>query len=290
MPDEHRCLVTGATGNTGAHVVAGLRQHRCRARAASRRPAPGDEDAVVFDWADTSTFTQALDGVSGVYLVAPTGVADPVPLVRPFLERAAADGVRRVVQLSSSAVAHGEPGLGEIHAIVAKLFAQFTILRPSWFMQNFVGDHPLAEGIRRSRRAITATGDGRLGFIDAVDIAAVAVQALISPEPLNSELLLTGPESMSYRQAAAVVSDVLGDAVEHIDLTTEELATRLTDSGASREFAAGLAALDARTRAGDQDFVTTTVHNVTGRAPTSLRDFLSAHIALLIKESAKMDV
>jgi uncharacterized protein YbjT (DUF2867 family) len=286
MPDHRRYLVTGATGNTGAHVFAGLRQHGYMARAASRRPDHGDDDAVAFDWSDESTFLPALDGACAVYLVAPTGVADPVPVVRPFLERAAAFGVHRVVQLSSSAVARGEPGLGEIHDIVAKLFPQFTILRPSWFMQNFVGDHPLANGIRRSGQVITATGEGRLGFIDAVDIAAVAVQALISPEPLADELVLTGPASMSYRGAAAVVSEVLGRTIEYVDLTTEELAERLIDGGASREFAAGLAALDARIRAGEQDFVTTTVYDVTGRAPTSLRDFLTAHIAV----SAKMDV
>jgi uncharacterized protein YbjT (DUF2867 family) len=279
MPDRQRFLVTGATGNTGAHVVAGLRRHGHPARAASRRPRADDVDSVVFDWADASTFTRALDGVGAVYLVAPTGVADPVPLVRPFLEQGAAAGVRRVVQLSSSAVARGEPGLGEIHDIVANMFAQFTILRPSWFMQNFVGAHPLADGIRRSRQLITATGDGRLGFIDAADIAAVAVRALTAPEPLAGELVLTGPESMSYPQAAAVLSDVLGDTVEHVDLTTEELAGRLADGGASREFAAGLAALDARIRAGEQDLVTTTVHEVTGRAPASLRDFLIAHVA-----------
>jgi uncharacterized protein YbjT (DUF2867 family) len=277
MPDRY--LVTGATGNTGAHVVTGLRQHGYPARAASRRPAPEDADAVIFDWADDSTFTAALEDVCAIYLVAPTGVADPVPLVRPFLEQAAGVGVRRVVQLSSSAVARAEPGLGEIHDIVAKLFAQFTILRPSWFMQNFVGDHPLAEGIRRSRQVMTATGDGRLGFIDAIDIAAVAVQALVSPQPLAAELVLTGPEAMSYAQAGAVVSDVLGHRVEHVDLTTAELAKRLTDSGASPEFARGLAGLDARIRAGEQDCVTSTVHDVTGRTPTSLRDFLTAHIA-----------
>lgn len=282
MPDDRPYLVTGATGNTGAQVVAGLRQHGHLARAASRRPDPDDDDAVVFDWADESTFMNALDGVRTVYLVAPTGVADPVSLARPFLEQAAAVGVRRVVQLSSSAVARGEPGLGAIHDSVANLFAQFTILRPSWFMQNFVGDHPLADGIRRSAQVITATGDGRLGFIDAADVAAVAVRALASPEPLAGELVLTGPESMSYTHAAAIVSDVLGHTVEHVDLTTEELAGRLIDSGASPPFAAGLAALDARIRAGEQDRVTPTVHDVTGRPPTSLRDFLAAHIALLV--------
>ena len=78
-------LVTGATGNTGAHVVAGLRRLGNAVRTATRRPSTGDDAAVAFDWTDETTFAPALAGVRAVYLVAPAGVADPAPLVRPFL-------------------------------------------------------------------------------------------------------------------------------------------------------------------------------------------------------------
>lgn len=274
-------LVTGATGNTGVSVVAGLRDRGDAVRAATRRPDPGDADAVRFDWFDPSTFAAALAGVRAIYLVAPAGVADPAPVVRPFLEQAAAGGGRRVVALSSSAVARGEPLLGEIHALVVDLFSESTVLRPSWFMQNFTADHALAEGIRRSREIVTATGDGRLGFIDAADIAAVAVEALVADRPVGDELVLTGPEALSYGHAAAIISDVLGTPVRHVDVTTAQLADRLTRAGLTGEFAAGLAALDERIRAGEQDLVTTTVYDVTGRRPTSLREFLTVHRARL---------
>ena len=270
-------LVTGATGNTGVSVVAGLRDRGLRARAASRHPDPADPDAVAFDWADPGTFPAALDGVGAVYLVAPVGAADPVPMVRPFLEQAATGGVRRVVLLSSSAVQRGEPGLGEIHDLVAGLFAEATVLRPSWFMQNFVGNHPLAESICHAREIVTATGGGRLGFIDAADIAATAVAALTARDPVGAELLLTGPESLSYADAAAIVSDVLGVPVRHVDVSAAELARRLTAAGYSAEFSAMLAGLDERIRAGEQDFVTSTVRDLTGRPPTSLRPFLAEH-------------
>lgn len=276
MPDSGAVLVTGATGNTGTHVVRELRRRGHPVRAASRKPQ-GD-DGVAFDWADPATF-EALDGVRAVYLVAPPGVADPMPLVRPFLERAVDSGVRRVVQLSSSAVARGEPVLGEIHDAVASIFDEFTVLRPSWFMQNFVGDHVVAESIRRSREIVTATGDGRLGFIDAADIAAVAAVALTTDEPLAAELVLTGPESLSYADAAAIVSDTIGEPVRHFDIAADELAARWVNAGLPPDFAAELAALDDRIRAGEQDFVTTTVLDVTGRAPRSLRSFLSDHAA-----------
>lgn len=268
-------LVTGATGNTGAAVVAGLRERGHRARVASRHPDHADPDAIAFDWAEATTFTAALTGATAVYLVAPVGAADPVPMVRPFLERAAAQGVQRVVALSSSAIERGDPGLGEIHDIVAELFAEATVLRPAWFMQNFVGNHPLAKSIRDHHEIVTATGTGRLGFIDANDIAATAVEALIAPEPVGAELVLTGPESLSYADAAKILSDVLGYHVRHVDVSAAERAAQFTAAGLSEEFAGALAALDGRISAGEQDFVTTTVHDVTGRPPTSLRAFLT---------------
>ncbi len=274
MPEP--VLVTGATGNTGTAVVAGLRARGSRVYPASRRPHPADQDARVFDWADATTFGAALRGATAIYLVAPAGHADPVSMVRPFLGLAAEQGVRRVVLLSSSAIERGEPGLGEIHDVIASKFPEATILRPSWFMQNFVGDHPVAHSIRESREIVTATGTGRLGFIDANDIAATAVDALLAPEPVGEELLLTGPESLSYADAAAILSDVLGYQVRHVDVSPAERAAQFTATGLSEEFAYVLAALDGRISAGEQDFVTTTVRDVTGRPPTSLRDFLAA--------------
>lgn len=272
MPDS--ILVTGATGNTGTAVVAGLRSRGSHVRPASRRPDPADPDALVFDWADATTFAAALRGATAIYLVAPAGDADPVSMVGPYLELAAHQGVRRVVLLSSSAIERGEPGLGEIHDVIAGKFSEATVLRPSWFMQNFVGDHPLAHSIRESREIVTATGVGRLGFIDADDIAATAVEALLAPEPVGEELVLTGPESLSYADAAAILSEVLGHHIRHVDVSPAERASQFTAAGLSEEFAGVLAALDERISAGEQDFVTTTVRDVTGRPPTSLRDFL----------------
>ncbi|MGE2736039.1 NAD(P)H-binding protein [Mycolicibacterium vaccae] len=272
MPDAGDYLVTGATGNTGSHVVAALRASGRRVRAASRHPGA---HGVTFDWADAATFAPALAGVDAIYLVAPVSVADPMPMVGPFLESAAAAGVRRVVQLSSSAVGRGDPGLGEIHELGARLIDEYTALRPSWFMQNFVGDHPLADGIRRSREIISATGTGRLAFIDAADIAAVAVEALTRPQHVGAELLLTGPEAWSYPQAAELISEAIGEPVRHVDVSTDELTARLTSAGYPAEFAAALAALDGRIRSGEQDFVTATVSEITGRPPTGLREFLT---------------
>ncbi len=270
MSTDRPILVTGATGTTGSRVVSGLRRTGAAVRAASRTPAP---DRVMFDWRDTASHAHVLSGVHTVYLVAPV----ELELVTPFLDLAAAKQIRRAVQLSSSAVQRGDPGLGAIHDQIATSFPEYTILRPSWFMQNFLGEHPLAQGIRHRRELVTATGEGRLGFIDADDIAAVAVHALLAREPLAPELILTGLEALSYPQAADLITDVSGTAVHHVDLGTEQYVRHLTAAGYPQDLASTLAALDAQIRSGAQDFVTDTVLEVTGRSPRSLRRFFAEH-------------
>lgn len=269
-------LVTGGTGTTGSRVAAFLRDRHVPVRVASRRPAA---DQVRFDWAEPDSHPAALDGVRAVYLVAPVGVADPLPLVEPFVTRARSLGVRRVVLLSSSAVPAGAPGLGELHLLVQAGVAEPVVLRPSWFMQNFLRDHPVADAIREHGEIVTATGTGRVGFVDASDIAAVAGHALVDDLSHPDELLITGPEALSYADAAAVLAEVTGRQVHHRGVSVSELTQRFVAAGYAPDFAAGLAALDDGIAAGAEDRVTSTVCEMTGRPARTFREVVSAHHA-----------
>ena len=73
-----------------------------------------------------------------------------------------------------------------------------------------VGAHPVADAIRADDRIVTATGEGALPFIDADDIARVAVEVLARPEPTNAALLLTGPQALSYGEVAAILTSATG--------------------------------------------------------------------------------
>ncbi|MFD5826712.1 ergot alkaloid biosynthesis protein [Lentzea sp. NPDC060358] len=261
-------LVIGGTGTTGSRLAALLPG----ARVATRTPAaPGQ---VRFDWDVPATFEGALDGVHGVYLIPPVGVVDPAPVVESFLAQARL--VRRVVLLSSSAVPESASGMGALPALV-RTVPEWAVLRPSWFMQNFTGDHQVAAGVRDGE-IVTATGDGRVGFVDAADIAAVAARALTDPVPHNTEHVITGPEALGYSDAAAIISDLTGRVVRHRSVGAEEMTERIARS-VPRQFAALLAGLDEDIRAGAEDRVTTTVEDVTGRPARSFRafyqDFLS---------------
>jgi uncharacterized protein YbjT (DUF2867 family) len=224
---------------------------------------------------DRGTYSTALHGISAVYLIAPIGVADPGWLVEAFLADALDQGVRRVVQLSSSAVPEGAPGLGAVHHLVRTTMPEWTVLRPSWFMQNFTGDHLVAQGVRDGE-IVTATGDGKVAFVDAADIAAVAGHALTDTVAHDTEHILTGPQALSYAEAAEILTQVTGRSVRHRSVSAEEAARRIAAHGVPADFAKVLAAMDVAISGGTEDRVTDTVERITGRPSRSFRAFVES--------------
>lgn len=267
-------LVIGATGTTGSRTTAQLTAAGHRVRAAGRRPRPAaGADPVVFDWYDPATHAAALDGADRVYLVPPVGDPDPASVMVPFLHRARSAGVHRAVLLSASAIAEGGPAVGKVHQVLPELFEQWAVLRPSWFMQNFTGTHVHARSIRDEGVVRTATGSGRVGFVDAEDIAAVAVRALTDERAPCTDLVLTGPEALSHDDIAAIVTEVTGRPVVHRRLSPEQLRDHLAGE-VPVEFAALLAGLDLAIARGAEDRVTDTVQRLTGRPPGTFRALL----------------
>ncbi|TMR05070.1 ergot alkaloid biosynthesis protein [Actinomadura soli] len=267
-------LVIGATGTTGSRVAARLAASGHRVRAAGRRAAlvPGAE-SVRFDWYEPGTHRDVLDGVGRLYLVPPPGDLSPAAVMVPFLDLARAAGVQRAVLLSSSAIPEGGQASGKVHKVLPHLFERWAVLRPSWFMQNFTGTHVHARSIREEAMILTAAGDGRVGFVDADDIAAVAVHALTDEHAPDTDLVLTGPETLSHDDIAAIITDVTGRTVVHRRLSYERLRDRLA-ALVPPEYAEMLAGMDRAIAEGAEDRVTGAVHRVTGRAPRAFRAFL----------------
>ncbi|MFB7262410.1 NAD(P)H-binding protein [Streptomyces nojiriensis] len=263
-------LVIGATGTTGSRTTAQLVAAGRRVKAGSRRatPLPGAEP-VRFDWYDPACFGDAVAGADRVYLVPPVGDPDPAVML-PFLDRARAAGVRRAVLLSSSAITEGGPAVGQVHRALPGLFDEWAVLRPSWFMQNFTGTHAHADSIRADGVIRTAAGTGRVGFVDADDIAAVAARALTDDRAPGTDLVLTGPQTLSHDDIAALLTEVTGHRVVHHHLTYEAMRDRLAAVIPTR-FAAMLAGMDRSIAEGAEDRTTDTVHRLTGRPPHDFR-------------------
>jgi uncharacterized protein YbjT (DUF2867 family) len=267
-------LVIGASGTTGRHIVAQLVAAGHGVKAASRHATPVPGAAPVrFDWYDPCTHAAALDGVDRVYLLPPPADPDPAAVMVPFLRQARTARVHRAVLLSSSAIPAGGPAVGSVHRALPDLVEQWAVLRPSWFMQNFTGEHAHALSIAEQGSILTATGTGRVGFIDAEDIAAVAFHALTSEHAPDTDLVLTGPEALSYDDVAAIMTEVTGRLVVHRSLSYEQLRDRLA-AQIPAEFAAMLAGLDRAIAEGSEDRVTDAVQRLTGRPARTFRAFL----------------
>ncbi|APU15050.1 MULTISPECIES: ergot alkaloid biosynthesis protein [Actinoalloteichus] len=274
-------LVTGGTGKTGSVLAALLREREVPIRVASRHPAGDDPDAVRFDWADPTTFPAALHGMDRVYLVPPVLTVDPMPLLEPFLAEATRIGVRRVVLLGSAIVLPDAPGALWLAERVRSR-PGWVVLRPSGFMQNFLSPHPLGERIRRHGEIRTAAGAGRVGWIDAADIAATAAALLTDLDGVlddRRDHLLTGPKSLSYQDAAAIITAHTGRPIRVRHIGVEESAADNRAAGMPAPFAAALAAVEADIERGREDLVSTAVLDLTGRPPRTFAEFAEEHAA-----------
>jgi uncharacterized protein YbjT (DUF2867 family) len=120
---------------------------------------------------------------------------------------------------------------------------------------------------------VTATGDGRVPFIDADDIAAVAVRALTDVAAHNTDHILTGPRALSYADAAGVLTRHLGRPVRHTSVSAVDYARRIAEGGVPPEFARILAALETDIAGGAEDRVTSAVEDITGSPPRSFEEF-----------------
>jgi len=268
-------LITGASGKTGSAIARDLEAAGVRVRRAGRSAAPG---TVRFDWHDPSTFDAALAGVERLYLLAPIGDNAPLDTVAPFIEKALAAGTRRFVLLSSTQIAEGGPAMGQIHAHLRRVAPEYAVLRPSWFMPNFVSA-PHVTTIRNEDAIYSATETGRVPFVAVEDIAAVGAHVLLQDDAPEPELMITGPELLSYDDVARMIGEARGRPVRHIRIRVDELADRHAALGMPRDYAETLASLDGVIARGGEERLSDVVPRLTGRRGVDFRFFSNLHRA-----------
>ncbi|MGV8998516.1 MAG: NAD(P)H-binding protein [Parvibaculaceae bacterium] len=264
-------LVTGGTGKTGKALMAQLHEKGIACRATSRNGTPP------FDWAQPATWDAALEGVTAVYLVAPSSVSDPFTRMIAFLEVAKQKGVGRFVLLSMAFLPAGGPGHGLVHAWLRDNTADWAVLGPTAFMQNF-SEGPYLATICNEDTIYSNTGAGRLSFIDANDIAAAAIAVLMAPEAQNRDFVLTGSETISYDRVAEIISEACGRKISHTQISTDDMATRfMAERGIPEETAKLLAAGYETIATGLADWTTDVVETLTSKPPRAFEDFAKAH-------------
>jgi uncharacterized protein YbjT (DUF2867 family) len=280
---QQTTLVLGGTGRTGSLVAQKLIERGLNARTASRHDAE-----VPFDWDDPATHAPALEGVDRVYLVTPVLRVTYAGLVSDFLDRAAGAGVRHVTYLSTYGSDQAPPEI-DIRAVERDLAARgaFThsILRPAWVMQNFIDDHiPVVD------RTITLpTRGGAEAFVDAVDIAAVAVETLVDPDAhAGAQYAPTGPQSLTLSDVADIIADAVGGPVAYNDIGADAWIGGAIATGlVSADYAVMLRWLTGTIISGNGSRPNDDIEKVTGRPPISFQDFARRNAHAWTLEAAR---
>jgi len=267
-------LITGATGDVGSKVVERLIQMGQRPRVFVRdetkaRSRFGDRvDIAVGDLADEASLRAALEGIDALFLV---NSGPQIPVRDEAAANAAkAGGVQHLVKLSSMDVEQGL-AIGAWHeqgeAAIRRSGIPFTFVQPTGFMSNLLAwAHSIkAEGVIRA-----STGDGRRAFIHSDDIAAVATKALTTRAFEGESLPITGPQALSFAEAAAMIGAAINRQLTFQPISDDEARQRYAATGASPGDVDAHVSLWRAIREGRLAKSTDNVERILGRKPIPL--------------------
>jgi uncharacterized protein YbjT (DUF2867 family) len=280
-------LLTGVTGKTGGEVARQLTAAGVPFRALVRNPAKADAlqamyaDLVIGDVADDAVLERALEGVERALLVMPNG-EDQLLLEKRFTKYATRAGVQHLVKLSSlESVPKSTNPITRVHVAseqdIRESGMAWTMIRPTFFMQTFLGSAP---AIREQRRISMPAGAGTIAPTDLRDVGAVIRRVLTEPGHENQSYDLTGPELLTLAEIAARFSAVLGREIRYVDQPMAEFSARLAALNLTPWRIAAVCKEFEAIAAGVIDHTTGMIARLLGRPPISLEQFIRDHLAL----------
>jgi uncharacterized protein YbjT (DUF2867 family) len=266
-------LITGASGTVGGEVVKALGGGATVRAGYRTRPQniPKGVESVALDFDRPETIRPALAGVDTVFLLST--MVDPE---RKVVDEAKRAGVQRIVKLSVYGAAQEGFTFARWHRAVEKHIeasgVPWTFLRPAGFMQNFF--NYMGETIRKQSAFYTATGNKGAGaHIDARDIGAAAARVLTGKGHEGKAYELTGPRSITYDEAAQILSNAVGREIKHVPITPEQFKQGALAMGMPEVYVDALVDLDRAYVTGTLTAVTPTVKELTGRDPVRFEQF-----------------
>lgn len=215
--ETKQILVLGANGKTGSRVVERLEKLNLPVRKGSRSTVPK------FDWEYSENWEEVLEGISSVYItfqpdLAVEGSDDAIRLLSRLAREA---GVEKLVLLSG----RGEKEAEVCEKIIMESGLKWTIVRASWFSQNFSESFfldPILQGY-----VSLPVGDVKEPFIDADDIADVVVASLTEEGHDGKLYEVTGPRLLSFKEAVAEISDATGRTIVYEQPSIEEYVAQM---------------------------------------------------------------
>ena len=274
-------LVTGATGRVGYHVLEALADARADVTAMVRVDAkaadlPGTPQHVVASFDDPPP-AEVLRGFDQVFLLSPA-IEEQAELETVFIDALVAAGHGpHVVKIAADGFA--DPGCDvrfmlshrQVAAHLDATGLPATYLAAALYMEDLLA---AADTISGSGEVSVPAGHGRVGFVAASDVAAVAARVLTSPDHAGASYVVTGPEALRFKDVAARISAVFAREVDYTDQSPERARELMLAGGVSPWRADGNLELFDWIRQGGADNVTATVREVTGADPQPVQDWL----------------
>ena len=256
-------LVLGGTGKTGHRVAERLQARGIDTRIASRSANPS------FHWNDSSNWDEVLEDVTAAYISYAPDLAIPgaTDAIRRFVDLAVSRGVRRLVLLSG----RGEQEAQNCEKIVQATNVEWTVVRASWFMQNFSEGEFLA--MVQDGTITLPASDTPEPFIDVNDIADVAVAALTEEGHAYEVYEVTGPRLVTFSELAQEISEAADREVQFIQVPKDDFNQAITDSGAPAEISWLLNYLFETVLDGRNAYLSDGVQRALGRQPADFCDF-----------------
>ncbi|MCZ4316194.1 NAD(P)H-binding protein [Comamonadaceae bacterium G21597-S1] len=223
--DGATVLVLGATGKTGRRIAERLEAAGTRVRRGSRATARP------FDWHDEATWDACLAGVQAAYISYAPDLALPgaTDAIASLVDKAGRHGLERLVLLSG----RGEDEAQACERIVQRSGLQWTIVRASWFNQNF-SEGAFAAMVQAGRITLPDVTTPE-PFVDADDIADVAAAALTQPGHAGEVYELTGPRLLTLAEVAAEIGAATGRRIQHAPVPHADFVQGITRSGAPKD-------------------------------------------------------
>lgn len=262
---EGRTLVLGGTGKTGRRVAERLAARGVPVRIGSRSGEPP------FDWEDRSTWAPVLAGVTSAYVAyAPdAGFPGAAETIEAFARLAVSSGARRLVLLTG----RGESGARRSEQALQAAGADWTVVRSSFFAQDFSEDEAFSGGIEAGVLAFPAGAVGE-PFVDAGDVADVAVAALTENGHGGQVYEVTGPRLLTFAAAVAEIAAATGRRIGYLPIAGHQFAAALQAAGVPEVFATQLTALFTEVLDGRNAHLAGGIQHVLGREPRDFGDYV----------------